>query len=60
MKCEKCGVVSDSVKPWTIKSLGVAGTFTWHFCPIHTPTVDRDRPYTKDQIESILATLETP
>jgi hypothetical protein len=57
MKCDKCLKELDTVKPWTIKTLGLAGNFTWNFCEDHYPKVDIDRPYTKDQIETIFKEL---
>ena len=54
MKCEKCDIESENVKPWRVKTLGLAGTFTWNLCPEHTPVADTERPYTPQQIEALL------
>jgi hypothetical protein len=51
MKCEKC---KKAGKPFSVKAIGVAGTFTWSLCEDHTPKNVPDKPFTADQINELL------
>lgn len=53
MKCEKCEL-DKPTKPWTVKTLGLAGTFTWNLCQDCTPKDVPDKPFTSQQIEGML------
>ena len=51
--CEKCEK-NVPVKPWSVKTLGLAGTFTWQLCEDCTPKNVPDKPFTVRQIEEFL------